>query len=119
MAYVNERHESLYLYKKREGVSPQRLRLFSPTLTRSISDSLPTVAHPFLEPNIFSHEVHILGALKDYIDHLEEIKQREMIQEILIVSICQPGIRYSNHPELIHDTEPPSPIKSGPFKRLG
>lgn len=115
LGYVNERHESFYLLeresrKRRERQSTDGLTIFSPDLVRARSDSMPGMIHPFLEPQVFEREVSILGTLKDHIKHLEEIQQREIIQEILIVSICQPGIRYSNHPELIHKVEPPSPI---------
>ena len=114
LGYVSEHFESCYLLRREsqraDSQWSERLSIFAPDLLRSTSDSLPRPIHAFLDPQIFEKEVHILSDLKDYMSALEQTQQREVIQEILMLCICQPGIRYSNHPELIHTAEPLSPI---------
>lgn len=115
--YLNEAGQSVY------AMTPKSLKSSSQSndsITSMYASSMkivnprklqPTEILPFIDPRVPECEVMILRKTAIYYKQLNEFQQTQVAQEILVSSICQPGVAYVKHPHLIMDAiEPKTPL---------
>jgi hypothetical protein len=115
LGYLNELRQS-------EFAATQPFRRHSAaSLAEAKSDSPPQISNPnksqscaifsFIDPSVPEKEAVILKKFAKHYRDSENMTQRRIAQEILAVSICQPGIAYVNEPHIILDEfEPRTPL---------
>lgn len=115
--YLNERGQSIFAMTPRSLKSSSQSNESSASLNAApmkimnpAQVSAPAIL-PFIDPRVPEIEVRILRQIAPYYHRLDDFKQRQVAQEILTSSICQPGVAYVKEPQLIMDSiEPKTPL---------